>query len=171
MKKGLLIIGLVIVVVAGIVYLSQKPSVAQKDYKNIAYKIDGEIFQLKNGLSESEINSSSASKTTTRYFGNEARADLNGDGKEDIVFLLTQNNGGSGTFYYVVAALSSDDGYKGTNGIILGDRIAPQTTEIKDGEIIVNYADRKLDDAFVVEPSIGVSKYLKVVGNQIVENR
>jgi hypothetical protein len=31
----------------------------------------------------------------------EAKGDLNGDGQEDIAFLLTSDRGGSGTFYYV----------------------------------------------------------------------
>jgi hypothetical protein len=82
---------------------------------------------------------------------------------------LTQNNGGSGTFYYVVVALSSPNGYIGTNGILLGDRIAPQTTEIKNGQIIVNYADRKTGEAMTIAPSVGVSKYLNVNGNRLIE--
>jgi hypothetical protein len=93
--------------------------------------------------------------------------DFNGDGKQDTVFILTQNNGGSGTFYYVVVALSGPDGYSGTNGVLLGDRVAPQTTEIKNGQIIVNYADRKAGEAMTVAPSVGVSKYLNLNGNKL----
>ena len=85
----------------------------------------------------------SASKILTRYFGNEIRHDLNGDGREDVVFLLTQETGGSGVFYYAVAALDTEQGYVGSEGLLLGDRIAPQTTEIGTGNIvIVTYADR-----------------------------
>ena len=36
---------------------------------------------------------------TTRVFGNEATGDLDGDGKPDTAFLLTQETGGTGVFF------------------------------------------------------------------------
>lgn len=105
----------------------------------------------------------------TQYFGNEAWADLNGDGTEDVAFLLTQDGNGSGTMYYLVAALSDATGYKGTNAIFLGDRIAPQTTEIRDGTIVANYATRKEGEPMTARPSIGVSKLLTVENDMLVE--
>ncbi len=102
------------------------------------------------------------------YFGNEAVGDLNGDGVPDVAFIFTQSGGGSGTFYYVVAALKEVQGYQGTNAVLLGDRIAPQTTEIKDGQLIVNYADRKPNEPMTAQPSVGVSKYLRVQGTTLV---
>jgi len=124
------------------------------NYKNITYEVEGQTVTLEN---------------KTHYFGNEAFGDLNGDGKEDIAFLLTQSPGGSGTFFYVAVALKITDGWQGTNAVFLGDRIAPQTTEIRDGEIIVNYAERKLNEPMTTPPSVGVSKYLKIVNNRLVE--
>ena len=93
--------------------------------------------------------------------------DLNGDGLPDVAFIITQDSGGSGTFYYVVAALKTQTGYQGTNAIFLGDRIAPQNTEIKNEEVAVNYADRKSSDPMTASSSIGISKYLKVVGTEL----
>lgn len=142
---------------------------SQIDYKNISYEIDGQIVTLKNGVAEVEILPDSTSKNIIRYFGNEVEADLNGDGLQDVAFLLTQDNGGSGIFYYAVAALKISEGYTGTNAIFIGDRIAPQTTEFKDGEIIVNYADREQNEPMTAQPSIGVSKYLKINENRLVE--
>jgi hypothetical protein len=175
-KKIVLIVGVIIVVV---IILILKPSSKQVlnmpistpgDYKNISYEIDGQTIMLANGKAETDAEEGAVSKISTElYFGNEARADLNGDGKDDIVFLLFQNGGGTGVFYYVVVALSSGDVFKGTNAVLLGDRIAPQTTEIKNGQIIVNYADRKDDEPFTAQPSVGVSKYLKIVGQKLVE--
>lgn len=146
--------------------LSERPG---SDYKNIFYEIDGQSIMLKNGKAEVEITPGSASKSITQYFGNEVKADLNGDGTEDVAFLLTQDNGGSGTFFYVAAALKTEDGYGGTNAVFLGDRIAPQTTEFRDGEVIVNYAERKPGEPMTARPSIGVSKYLKISGDRLVE--
>lgn len=139
------------------------------DYKNISYEINGQKINLVNGYSEIEIVSGSASKLKTNYFGNEVLGDLNGDGLEDIVFLLMQDGGGSGTFFYVVVALKTEKSYQGLNAILLGDRIAPQTTEFRDGKIIVNYADRKSGEPMTVEPSVGVSRYFKVQNGKLVE--
>lgn len=143
--------------------------IALPDYKNATYLIEGQFVTLTDGFFETEITPGSASKITTRFFGNEAFADLNGDGKEDVAFLVTQNSGGSGTFFYVVAALQNDTGYQGTNAILLGDRISPQTTNIQNGTIIVNYADRNPGESFDTLPSLGISKFLQVTKNILVE--
>jgi hypothetical protein len=136
--------------------------------KDATYLIDGQPVTLVNGLSEISI-PNSASRQVTRYFGNEATGDLNGDGKTDTAFLLTQDGGGSGTFFYVTVALATDKGYQGMNAILLGDRIAPQTTKIENGKVVVNYADRKIDEPMTANPSVGVSKYFQVIDNQLIE--
>ena len=88
---------------------------------------------------------------------------------EDAAFLITQDGGGSGTFFYIVAAIRTSDGYQGTNAVLLGDRIAPQPTEIRNGEIIVNYADRNPGEPMTARPSLGVSKYLRVESGTLVQ--
>lgn len=144
---------------------SETPNVS--DYKSIAYVIDGQRIKLENGYAESSAAPDSESKVTTRYFGNELKTDLNDDGREDIVFLLTQETGGSGLFYYAVAALNTEDGYVGSDGYLLGDRIAPQTTELSPNPrhknvIVVNYADRAPGEPMTSQPSEGKSAYLKL---------
>ncbi len=143
------------------------PSAATAGHKDISYEIEGQVVKLVNGASETEAAPGSASKIVTRHFGNEATGDLNGDGAPDIAFLLTQSRGGSGTFYYVVAALTGTNGYTGSNAVLLGDRIAPQTTRISGSELVVNYADRKPGEPITTSPSVGVSKYLKIVGGKL----
>lgn len=138
------------------------------DYKNATYIIENQPVKLNNGYSEIEAAPGSASKITTEYFGNEVMGDLNGDGAPDVALLLTQETGGSGVFYYLAAALKTDTGVKPTNAVFLGDRIAPQTTEIHDGIITVNYADRKLTEPMTKAPSIGVSKYFKILNGNLV---
>ena len=139
------------------------------DYKNATYDINGSDVALVNGYAESEIAPGSASKLVTHYFGDEATGDLTGDGLADVAFLITQTGGGSGTFYYVVAAVRTAGGYQGTNAILLGDRIAPQAMEIKNNEIIVNYADRASGEPMTAEPSVGVSRYFRVQGGVLGE--
>lgn len=137
------------------------------DYKNTAYIIEGQKIQLKNGLAE--VAASGAGQTAYQYFGNEVSGDFNGDGTADKAFLLSVNTGGSGTFYYIVAALKTEQGFIGTNAVFLGDRIAPQTSEFKDGKIIVNFAERKSGELMSASPSVGVSKYFKVANGELVE--
>ena len=128
------------------------------EHLDIEYVIAGVPIELENGSSSIEAAPGSATRVVTRYFGNEVRKDLDGDGTEDVAFLLTQDAGGSGTFFYVVAALASESGYRGSRGVLIGDRIAPQSTESGPGRsIIVNYADRAAGDAFSVPPSVGKS--------------
>lgn len=125
------------------------------------YKIAGEKVILKNGISEVEAAPGSASKIVTKYFGNDLKIDLNKDGVDDLVFLVTQETGGSGVFYYAVALLNTQSGMIGSEGILLGDRIAPQTTEKGKGDIVVvNYSDRKPGESFVTAPSLGKSLWL-----------
>ncbi|MEI6864380.1 MAG: hypothetical protein WCK46_03425 [Candidatus Adlerbacteria bacterium] len=137
------------------------------DYKNAEYVIEGQEVTLINGESVQEAAPGSATKVVTRYFGNELKTDVDGDGREDVVFLLTQNSGGSGTFYYVVAALNTREGYVGSDGYLLGDRIAPQTTEVSQNPrqknvIVVNYATRAQGEPMSTQPSVGTSAYLKL---------
>jgi heat shock protein HslJ len=122
---------------------------------------------LVNGVSVTPIAPGSASVVTTTYFGNEVTHDFNNDGRPDTAFILTQNSGGSGTFYYVVVALNMERGYVGSTGILLGDRIAPQTTEMSQNKatpdvIVVNYADRKAGEPFTTPPSVGKTIWLKL---------
>lgn len=132
------------------------------DYKDATYIIDGQQVTLKNGVSDVEAAPGSASRIVTKYFGNEVHADVNGDGKQDVIFLLTQESGGSGTFFYVVAALATDTGYADSQAYLIGDRIAPQTTEVAaDGTILINYADRALGEPFSTRPSVGKTLRLR----------
>jgi hypothetical protein len=142
---------------------------AGSDPRNATYEIEGRPVTLVNGLSEVEAAPGSASKVTTRVFGNEASGDLDGDGMADVALLVTQNSGGSGTFYYAVVARRTPAGFAGTNGVFLGDRIAPQTTQVENGIVIVNYAERRPGEPFTTQPSVGVSKYLKVESGRLVE--
>lgn len=139
----------------------------QVDIHDGTYIIAGQNVTLKNGISEVDAAPGSASKIITRYFGNDLRYDANNDGVLDDVFLLTQSTGGSGLFYYVVALIHTPTGDFGSDGILLGDRISPQTINLyeaneKKNVIVVNYADRKANESFAVAPSVGKSIWLKL---------
>lgn len=122
------------------------------DYLNSTYNIDGESVTLKNGKTENEA-----------IFGKPTIADLNGDRKDDAVFFLVQESKGTGVFTYVVTSISKE-------AVFVGDRISPQNINVdKDGLIKVNYVTRREDEPFSAEPSLGVTKYLRVVNGNLVE--
>jgi len=132
-------------------------------HKNTEYSIGGQRIRLVAGVAEAPAAPGSAAKIITRYFGNEVWGDLNADGREDVVFLLVQETGGSGTFFYAVAALDLVSGYVGSQGVLLGDRIAPQTTELNaDGVVVVSYADHAPGQSLSTPPSVGRSIWLKL---------
>lgn len=171
MKKYpvILTIGILFVLVGVLFWMSSRTAVAPTqqqpiatDYKNATYMISGQPVTLVNGYAEVAVAPGSASKIVTQYFGNEAMGDLNGDGVADVGFILTQSSGGSGTFFYAVAAIKTVDGYRGTDAVLLGDRIAPQPTEIRDGKLLLNYAERASGESFAVRPSFGKSLWLKL---------
>lgn len=173
-KRAVSIIVVIAVVVVGYILWNYSKSENQQmvasDYKEIVYVIEGKNIELKDGVAETEAAPGSASKTITRYFGNELKTDLNGDGREDVVFLLTQEMGGSGTFFYAVAALNTENGYRGSDGYLLGDRIAPQSTTLSSNPrhknvVVVNYADRAAGEPMTARPSVGKSAYLKLDPN------
>ena len=156
----------VIIVIAAIValfyYMAPVEQPKFSDHKNTRYIIAGEQVLLVDGKAETEAAPGSASKITTQYFGNDLNIDLNADGREDVVFFLTQQTGGSGVFYYVAAAINTEEGYMGTEAVLIGDRIAPQSIDNGGGNIIlVNYAERKPGEPFTAAPSVGKTLKLK----------
>ena len=132
-----------------------------QDFRAVTFTLSGEPVTLVDGVAQVQTPFTGASITTVRYFGNEVTHDVDGDGVDDVVFLVTQDAGGSGIFFYAVGALKREGGYIGTSGVLLGDRIAPQTTEKGEGRmVIVNYADRAPGEPMAARPSIGKSIWL-----------
>lgn len=140
------------------------PSDDISSVQNATYIIDGQSVTLRNGIAVTKTATGTSATMMTKYFGNEAKSDLDDDGRMDSVFYLTQQTGGSGTFFYIVAALNKKGGYVGSDAVFLGDRIAPQPitigTQNNPKIIVVNYADRKFGESFAISPSMGKSKWL-----------
>ena len=174
MKKKLLatIVAVAALITLGYIALRRPSTPATFDGKNATFTIDGNPVTLVNGVSQVPAAPGSAESITTRYFGNEAQGDLNGDNIPDTAFLVTQDTGGSGLFYYVVVALRTSSGYQTTNAVLIGDRIAPQSTVIPQGsqKLDVNYADRKLSDPMTAQPSVSATLILKVTPNGVLQS-
>jgi len=139
------------------------------DPLNATYMIGGQKIRLIDGRSETESAPGSATKVITSVFGKPVYGNIDGEGDVDAALILTYDPGGSGTFYYVAAALDSNGFYLGTRAVLLGDRVAPQNISVRNGVIVANYADRRLDEPMSASPSVGTSKYLVLEGNVLKE--
>lgn len=181
MNKNFILITLLILVIGiGAYFMLYKESYKSPtteetsksfDAKNASFVIDGQLVTLINGKAEKESAPGSASKITTKYFGNEITGDLTGDGLPDTAFLITQSTGGTGLFYYAVVAIKKENGYKTTNAFLIGDRIAPQPMYIPEGtqELHVNFAQRKAGEPMTAQPSEGAVTLLKVTKEGVLE--
>jgi heat shock protein HslJ len=143
--------------------VSESADAARSNHLNAEYSISGRTVRLVDGVAEDAAAPGSAARIVTRYFGDEILGDFNGDGREDVFFLLTQETGGSGTFFYAVAALNLERGFVGSEALLIGDRIAPQTTALRPGGVIaVSYADRAPGVSLATPPSVGKTLWLKL---------
>ncbi|MEY4731284.1 MAG: hypothetical protein RL681_230 [Candidatus Parcubacteria bacterium] len=136
------------------------PSANASDVMNMPFTVGGETFVLKDGKAEKEYAPGSASKNTLFIFGEPVYGDLDEDGDMDAAVMLANDPGGSGTFFYAVLAMNGENGYRATNAMLLGDRIAPQTVEIQDGRAVYNYAERRADEPMSTRPSMGRSTWI-----------
>lgn len=136
------------------------PSASAFDPLNATYVVENRSIKLTGGRAEEKGTEGTSSRTITEIFGEPVIGDLNGDGRADAAFFVTQSSGGSGTFFYAAVAINTASGTEGTNAVFLGDRIAPDNIRIKDGRAVANYAERKPGEPFTVQPSVGVSAYL-----------
>lgn len=170
MKKLLTLLVIIAVIVGGY-YLWQKrlaPSTAvntladdgtsfRPDASSATFTFDDESVTLSKGRSETS-DSAIGLVIETELLEERAYGDLNGDGKDDTVVLLSRSTGGSGVFIYAAAYISGPVSYKGTDAVFIGDRISPQSISVSGGIATVNYLDRGPDEPFAAEPTIPTSK-------------
>jgi hypothetical protein len=124
------------------------------DPLNATYLIEGTAVRLMDGRCDLPAAPGSAMKIRTAVWGLPVYGDMDGDGDKDATLLLTHDPGGSGTFYYVAAAINVNGGYQGTNAVLLGDRIAPMDIGIRNGAVVVNYADRRPEEPMSARPTV-----------------
>jgi len=118
------------------------------DPYNTEYIIEEQSILLEDGYSEMEQAPGSASKLITQMLGEPVYGDVNNDGIDDIVLVLTQQGGGSGTFFYL--ALITDE----TQTKLAGDRIIVQDITMGDNFVEMMALDRELNEPMTAEPSV-----------------
>lgn len=137
------------------------------DPLNATYSIEGRTVRLQDGRSERSITPHSATTMKTVVYGKPVYGDLDGDGQKDAAILLIHDPGGSGTFFYVAGALIINGAFRGTNAVWLGDRITPPDLQIRNGILIVRYADRGHGEPMVTTPTVPMANYLILKNAQL----
>jgi heat shock protein HslJ len=127
---------------------------------NASFSIEQRKIVLINGHAEQITMSDPDSKIISQVWGSAKIADLNADGQQDAVLILTQHTGGSGTYYYLAVAIREGNNYQGTAVFLLGDRIQPQDIQIEDNRITVKLLDRLLSEPYSNLPTIPKEKLL-----------
>ncbi len=141
--------------------------VFRPDPKSATFRFDDSSVTLSNGKGVEKDGNTVIQETN--LLDERAYGDLNSDGEEDAVVLLSQSGGGSGVFIYVAGYVSGPVSYKGTSAIFLGDRISPQSVSVSGGVVTVKYLDRNPDQAFAEEPTVPTSKQFIYRDGEFVE--
>ena len=97
----------------------------------------------------------------------EVYGELDDDRAADAAVILVYQGGGSGTFYYLAAAIKGEDGYHGTNAVLLGDRLIPQFVRIQNRVIEASFMDRGPSESFASTPMIDATRYA-ILDDQIL---
>ena len=138
------------------------------DPGNASYLIEDEVITLSAGRAAHPVVTGSAEQVETRVFGAPEWSDLDADGVEDAAVILVHRTGGSGTFLYIAAAMRAQEGFIGTNAVLLGDRIAPRSLQIRNGVLLASYADRQPGEPMSAAPTVAHTKYLTLQDGKLV---
>lgn len=94
--------------------------------------------------------------------------DLNGDGNQDAVVLLTENGGGTGWFVSIAVIVSQDGEFVQIGQFPIDDRPMIQSLEIVDGDIVLKATIHRATDV-MVEPTQQVIQRYRVVENMLLK--
>jgi len=156
----ILILLLLVGVFVSMVYFSQtnkkiiiqESNIVRADIENTAYIMEGKLVDFENGSADFTVGET---QIVSKIFSQKVVEDINNDGHKDAIVMLTQNDSEADSFYLALA-LGFQGGFHGSNSVLLGKDIAPQTEEYREGIIIVNYANKSENQD---EASAAVSRY------------
>ncbi len=143
------------------------PAAAGTDPANATYRIEGEPVALRDGAAAVPAAPGSAAQRRTTVSGKPAYGDLDGDGDDDAAVFLVHDPGGSGTFVYLAAALREARGYRGTQALLLGDRVAPRELRIRNGVVTASYTGRRPGEPLAAPPSVEESAHFTLEGDEL----
>jgi len=105
---------------------------------------------------------------TTRFQGPVFYGDINADGLEDALVILSTQNGGSGHFVELAAVLNQNGSPYNAATISLGDRVVVESGMVEDGTIVLNMRVQGPNDGLCC-PSQAVTWKFVLNGSQLMK--
>ncbi len=126
---------------------SAAPALTRDALRNAEYQHYEERVRLKNGLLVRKVSWSDHVSEAWQLHDPIAFGDLDSDGVEDAVVVLSYTGGGSGTFYNLLAVLNDNGAPAHVASYSIGDRIRLNALAIAAGVITVKMTAHDSDDA------------------------
>lgn len=147
-----------------------KPAEYGSTPRNAAYVIEGETVKLEDGRREKPVSPGATAYFVTSIYGQPVQGDMDNDGDTDYGLVLEHDLGSPGTYYYAAIAAQDEDGwFKGSNAVLLGDRIEVQDKGIGNLIYNVDYLDRADGEPADIDPTVEKSVYLKYENGVLME--
>jgi len=127
-------------------------------------------FQLTDGIyyRTPPTSQESSESYTTRFQGPVFYGDINADGLEDAMVILSTQNGGSGHFVELAAVLDQNGSPTNIATIYLGDRVVVESGKVENGIIVLNMRVKGPNDGLCC-PSQFATWNLVLNGSQLIK--
>jgi hypothetical protein len=127
-------------------------------------------FQLQEGIyyrtPPNELES--AEVYTTRLIGPILYGDINADGVEDALVILSTQNGGTGHFIELAAVLNENGNARNVATVFLGDRVVVKSGRVENGVIILNMRVQGTNDGLCCPSQPATWNYV-LSGDQLIK--
>jgi len=150
---------------------SGSANLSQSVLRNSTYRSpDWGEFHLTDGVYyRTPLNSQESPESyTTRIQGPIFYGDINADGLEDALVILSTQNGGSGHFIELAAVLNQNGNAYNFATTSLGDRVAVESGKVENGTIVLNMRVQGPNDGLCC-PSQSVTWNFVLNGSQLIK--
>ena len=125
-----------------------------------------QVVQLANGMYESGT-PGGADFISVRVLDFAAGGDLNGDGRDEVAALVSENYGGTGVFVFRVVYADADGTLTYQNSVIVDDRPQVNAMSIENGEVFLDVVVHGTDEPMCC-PTLRTARHYKLTSlNQI----
>lgn len=140
---------------------------ANGEYTTQTLPDSAQTYRLTNGLYQSGADPASKGYISVVMLDNVAFGDLNGDGLDDAVIVLSENYGGTGMFVSLVAVLNQAGEPQQAAVLAVDDRPNIETLGIVDGSIVLGAVIHSFEDPGCC-PTFSVMRTYSLSGSELM---